>query len=154
MVPAKRKYDKSCEEQEHGKEEKERQHLDESEDAEPTRAPGKVLVYTGMVKGCVFAFDYLEISASPLLQECGRERARETEHETEIPDCVDEYHRCGREEWTFDRWARGVSSNFGIDGEKLLGNLCEGMGDSVGIFLQAQIAEGNEGSHRGRAEAS
>ena len=96
MVPAKRKDDESCKEQEYGKKEKERQHLDEPEDAEPTCASRKVLVYTGMVKGCIFALNYLEVSASPLLQKCGHERACETEHETEEPDCVDEYDRRGR----------------------------------------------------------
>jgi len=86
MVAAKGKDDESCEEQKHGEEKKERQHLDESEDAEPTRASGKVLVYAGMVKGCVFSLNYLEVSAGPLLQKCGHERTRETEHETEEPD--------------------------------------------------------------------
>ena len=155
MVTTKRKDDKSCEEQEHGKEEKERQHLDESEDAEPTRASRKVLVYTGMVKGCIFALNYLEVSASPLLQKCGHERARETEHETEEPDRVDEYHRRGRGERTCNRRACNLNSTVGIGVSKLLGYLCEEeLGGDVGVLLQVRIAEGNESSHRGREEAS
>ena len=108
-----------------------------------------------MVKGRVFALNYLEISASPLLQKCGHEHACETEHETKELDCVDEYHRRGRGERTFDRRIRGVNSNIGIGARKLLGYMCEeGMGGDVGILPQGRIAEGNEGSHRGREEAS
>ena len=132
-----------------------RQRLDEPEDAESTRASGKVLVCTGMVKGCVFALNYLEVSTGPLLQKCGHERARETEHETEEPDCVDEYHRRGRGERTFDRRVRGLNSTVGMGVGKLLGYLCEKrLGGNVGILLQVRIAEGNESSHRGREEAS
>ena len=68
MISAKGKDDKSCEEQEYRKEEKERQDLNEPGDAKPARASGKVFVYTGMVKGCVFSLNDLKVSASPLLQ--------------------------------------------------------------------------------------
>ena len=86
MVAAKGKDDKSCEEQGHGNVEKETQRLDKAEDAEPVGALREVLVYTGIMKGCISLLNYLEVSVGPLLQKCGHERACETEHETEEPD--------------------------------------------------------------------
>ncbi len=71
VVSSKSKNDESGEKQEHGEEEEEREHVDEPEDAEPVCAIGKVLVDAGMVNGCVFSLDDMEVSACPLLQKCG-----------------------------------------------------------------------------------
>ena len=68
------------------KKKKKKKDLNEPGDAKPARASGKVFVYTGMVKGCIFSLNDLKVSASPLLQECGHKCASEAEHEAEEPD--------------------------------------------------------------------
>ena len=112
-------------------------------------------MYTGSVKRFVFSLNYEKVSASPMLQKCGHERTRETEHEAEEPDCVDKYHRYGRDKVTLDRRARSATGVTYGGVRKLLRYLCEEeLSADVGILLQVRIAEGNESSHRGGEEGS
>jgi hypothetical protein len=100
----------------------------------------------------VISSNYLEVSAGPLLQKCRHKGTGETEHETEEPDRVDEYHRSGGGEGTLGRQTCGGNGAISIGTGELLGYLCEeGLCDDVGILLQARVADGDKSSH-GRRE--
>ena len=103
----------------------------------------------------VTSFNYVEVSAGPLLQKRSQNGTYETEHKAEEPDRVDKYHRSGGGEGELDRRSYGVTGIVSIGIGKLLGYLCEEeVGGEVGILLQGRVADGDKGSHRRREKAN
>ena len=97
----------------------------------------------------VISFNYLEVSAGPLLQKRSQKGTYETEHKAEEPDRVDKYHRSGGREGRLDRRTRGVTGMVCIGIGKLLGYLCEEeLCGEVEILTQGRITDGDKGSHR------
>jgi len=86
VVGTKGQGDESGEKQVHGYEKKERQRLNQPEDAELARASGKVLSDMGTDMRCVIPSNCMEIPVGPLLQKRGQKCAHEAEHEAEEPD--------------------------------------------------------------------
>ena len=112
-------------------------------------------MYASSVKRFVFSLNYVEVSASPMLQKCGHERTRQREHETEEPGCVDKYRRYGRDKVALDGKASSATGVTYSGVRKLLRYLCEeGLSGEVGILMQVRIAEGNKSSHCGGQEGT
>ena len=132
-----------------------RQQIDDPDNDELAHASGKVFSGMGTKMRWPKSFNYLEVSASPLLQKRGQKGTDETEHKVEEPCSVDKYNRSGGGEGELDRRTWGVTGIVSIGVGKLLGYLCEEeVGGDVGILLQGRVADGDKGSHRGRKKAN